>query len=291
MGEASGIAETAASAHLWTGVISSLPPTTPYLMESPREGDRLEAKTDPEVAARHLRWSGLRLGMRALDAACGTGAVTRIMAAIAMSGSVVGIDMSPPRLAQARQLASRRRAAIEFIAGDAYQLPVSSAQFDFTWSRFLFEYLAEPQRALAELIRVTRPGGTVAVADLDGQITQLFPVDSTTQRELVEAVRLLRRTGFDPHVGRKLYAWCYAAGLQDIAVHVEPHQVYTGGLPARDAANWHDKLTTVAAHLSRQTGDEARWLRLRDALLGQLHRPDTFYYSTLILVRGTVPTS
>ncbi len=131
----------------------------------------------------------------------------------------------------------------------------------------------------------------MAVADLDGQITQLFPLDAPTQRELVEAVRLLREIGFDPQVGRKLYAWCYQAGLQDIEVHVEPHQVYTGGLPARDAANWHDKLTTAAAHLSRLTGDEARWLRLRDELLAQLHRPETFYYSTVILVRGTVPTA
>jgi ubiquinone/menaquinone biosynthesis C-methylase UbiE len=238
----------------------------PYFMDSAQEGARLEGKTDPEVARAQLQMTGLRAGMRTLDVGCGTGAVTRVMASIAGPDQAVGVDLSSARLDQARQLARETGTSVEFVEGSAYYLPFASAHFDYAWSRFLFEYLPDPQGALVEMVRVTRPGGTVVVGDLDGQIEQFYPLDPQVRADLMEGLQILGRTGFDPWVGRKLFNWFHSAGLNDISVHVTPYQVYAGGLPERDMANWQQKFSASMESLTRITGDTEKWSRLEPVM-------------------------
>jgi len=258
-------------------------------MESALEGARLEAKTDRDATRSQLELLGLQPGMAALDVGCGTGAGTRVMAELAAPARVVGVDASASRLCQARKLADKSGQHIEFFEGEATRLPLASDAFDFTYSRFLFEYLDDPERALSELIRVTRPGGIVAVADLDAQLENFYPLHPATEEALAEALRCLQEGGFDPRVGRKLFTWFYRQGLSDISVQVGPHQLYAGGLPPRDLLNWTHKLETGARRLSERLGNSARWHRLSVDLLAEMQKPDAFYYSTVILMRGTVP--
>jgi len=267
------------------------PATAPaafYLMENSREVDRLELKTNPVAAEEQLRWAGLKMNMRSLEVGCGSGAVTRVMAQLAAPGRVMGIDQDEGRLAAARRRAAEEGSAIEFVRGAAYALPIDAAQFDFSWSRFLFQYLPDPARALRELVRVTRPGGIVTVADLDGQIEQFYPLAPKLQADLDEALAVLGKTGFDTRVGRKLYSMFFSAGLSDLAVRVTPYQVYAGRLTKEELANWDIKLDTTATLLISQTGQKARWGRLRDQLIKRLREPDLFYFCTLIQVRGSV---
>jgi ubiquinone/menaquinone biosynthesis C-methylase UbiE len=263
-----------------------------YLMESPREGARLEAKTDQAAAERQLRWAGLRPGAHALDVGCGTGAVTRVMAElVGRTGHVVGVDASADRLELARQLANEHALEIDFKQGDAHQLPLLANSVDYSWTRFLFQYLADPLSVVGELCRVTAPGGTVVVGDLDGQLDQMYPFDESVRADLLDGLRILGARGFDPHVGRKLYHWLHQAGLVDIRIDVTPYQVYTSALPERDLVNWREKLLTATDTLTKLTGERERWERLREGYLAQLQRHDTFYYCTLILVCGTVPVT
>lgn len=260
-------------------------PATAYLMDGPREGPRLEAKTRTAASRRQLRRAGLAAGMDALDVGCGSGAVTRVMAAIVEPGRATGVDASAARIAQAQALAAERGVDASFVCTDATALDLPAAAFDFTWSRFLFEYLAEPERALAEMVRVTRPGGTVVVADLDGQLRTFHPMDAATARSLADVLGALEAAGFDPDVGRKLYGWFRSAGLADIRVHIEPHQCYAGGIPGRDRSNWRDKLATA---LPRLPLPDAARTAAAEALGALVERPDLFYYSTLVTVRGRV---
>lgn len=260
-----------------------------YFMESPIEGQRLEQKTDREVAYAQLWGVGLRPGMAAADIGCGTGAVTRVMAQISAGGAVTGIDASTARLAEARTIAAESGLAITFRDGSAYDLPLATGSVDFAWSRFLFEYLGRPRQALAEMRRITRPRGTVVVADLDGQLTQCFPLDPEVQACVQAGLAILSTGGFDPWVGRKLFHWFQAEGFAEVTVNVTPYQVYAGSLSERDWANWQAKLTTVMEHLIAHTGDRERWTWARAQFLAALRRPDVFYYSTLVSVRGIVP--
>jgi ubiquinone/menaquinone biosynthesis C-methylase UbiE len=268
---------------------SGLPSKGFYLMESPREAERLEAKTDSTMAEQQLRWAGLVSGMRAVEVGCGSGAVTRVMARLAFPAHTTGIDQSRARLAEARRLAARDEMKIEFKQGDAFHLPLPSRSFAFVWSRFLLQYLPHPERAFAELVRITCPGGIVTVADLDGQIEQFHPLDPSLRADLEEGLRLIGETGFDPKLGRKLYYLFHKAGLREVSVNVTPYQVYAGALGEQDLMNWRRKAETVTAHLIQRTGDRSRWERFRDRFIDRLLSSDLFYYCTMIQVRGCVP--
>lgn len=263
---------------------------TLYFMESPSEGARLELKTDPYLVGRQLLAAGLRHDMRALDVACGSGAVTRVMAQIAGAGRVTGVDASAARLEEARLRASAASCDVEFVEGHAHALPFADDTFAFTHARMVFQYLQDPLSVLAEMKRVTQPGGTVVVIDLDGQIERLHPLPEDVRRDLDAALQILRATGFDPDVGRKLFGFFRQADLSQVRARIEPYQVYSGGeLSPRDRANWHEKLDTATRYLAHATGDVARWQRFRDAYLASLEAPNAFYYATMMIVGGIVP--
>lgn len=265
---------------------------TVYFMESPTEGARLELKTDPYRVGQQLLTAGLRHGMRALDIACGSGAVTRIMAHIAGPGCVTGVDRSASRLDEARTRASDAQCDVQFVEGAADALPFADQVFAFTHARMVFQYLRQPARVLDEMKRVTQPGGQVVVVDLDGQIEALHPVPEDVRHDLDTALQLLRGTGFDPQVGRKLVGYFHQAQFEGIQAYVEPYQVYTGGdLSPRDRQNWHEKLDTATRFLAHMTGDTSRWSRFRSAYLAALEAPGAFYYATMMIVRGTVPSA
>lgn len=259
-----------------------------YLMESADEVKRLELKTDALSVRRQLMMTGLRAGMSALDVGCGSGAVTRAMALL---GAVrpVGVDFSNGRVEAARALAREHGAEVEFVHGDATQLPFSTACFDYAWSRFLFEYLPEKTAVLREMMRVTRPGGRVVVGDLDGQLQAFHPMDPELADEWQAALRLLEAAGFDPNAGRKLYQIFRNAGLEDIRVTAEMHQVFAGTLPERERFNWRQKLAIGLELLKRATGEERRWTHLWQRMTNLLEGDGLYYHSTLVLVSGRVP--
>jgi SAM-dependent methyltransferase len=98
---------------------------------------------------------------RVLDVACGTGGVA--LRAARTGADVVGIDISPDQLAKARRAAADEGLDIEFDEGDAQELPYGDAEFDAVASAFGVVFAADHKRAAAELARVCRPGGRLAL--------------------------------------------------------------------------------------------------------------------------------
>lgn len=105
-----------------------------------------------------------RSGERALDLCCGTGDVTF---ALARQGvEAVGLDFSEPMLAVANQrLANKKTPAIQFVRGDAQQIPFPDASFDIVTISYGLRNLADWEAGLREMRRVLRPGGRVLVLD------------------------------------------------------------------------------------------------------------------------------
>jgi ubiquinone/menaquinone biosynthesis C-methylase UbiE len=100
-----------------------------------------------------------------LDVACGPGMVTCEFARHA--GEVTGIDLTPAMIAQAQK--RQHDAALENISwtvGDAVPLPFPDNSFSLVITRYSFHHLLSPSTALAEMVRVCRPGGGVLVADV-----------------------------------------------------------------------------------------------------------------------------
>ena len=112
-----------------------------------------------------LEAGGVRPDDRVLDLGCGTGATSRTLAARAVQGSVLGLDLSGPMLAVAREGARRQGLhRVEFVQGDAQVYPFEASSFDVAVSRMGCMFFADPAAAFANVGRALRPGGRLALA-------------------------------------------------------------------------------------------------------------------------------
>ncbi len=112
-------------------------------------------------AARLVRFAGVQAGQRVLDAACGTGVVA-ITAAAAANAKATGADLTPELLKVARENAEIAGLDIDWHEADVERLPFNDRQFDVVLSQFGHIFAPRPDVATAELLRVLRPGGTIA---------------------------------------------------------------------------------------------------------------------------------
>jgi ubiquinone/menaquinone biosynthesis C-methylase UbiE len=117
-------------------------------------------------AARALvDWADLREGDAVLDVGCGTGAATRFAAEkTGSSGRVVGADVNAGMIDVAQSMPPVTGPAIEWIEKSAYELPFMEAAFDVALCAQTLQFLEDRPRALAEMYRVLKPGGRVAVS-------------------------------------------------------------------------------------------------------------------------------
>ena len=122
------------------------------------------------IAAGYVRGAGefiarleLGAGERVLDVACGTGNLT--IPAARTGATVTGVDIAPNLIAQAKARAAAESLAINFDVGNAEELPYDDASFDTVVTMFGAMFAARPERAAAELLRVTRSGGRIAMAN------------------------------------------------------------------------------------------------------------------------------
>ena len=117
-----------------------------------------------ERAVSRLRRLPLHAGWRYLDVGCGNG-LAALHVADTLGLHVVGVDVDAAQIDLARRAAGNR-ADVTFVVASATQLPFAAAEFDIVSSNKTMHHVPEWQRALAEIKRVTAPGGYVVFADL-----------------------------------------------------------------------------------------------------------------------------
>ncbi|MEZ5965282.1 MAG: class I SAM-dependent methyltransferase [Planctomycetota bacterium] len=250
-----------------------------YLMHDPREAERLARKVDAQVWVQ--RWVADDVEGLVVDVGCGSGVIPAAIARRWPLAHVVGIDMHPERVLPE---AARH---FEVLGARADHLPLPSACADLVTCRFLLQYLPDPERAVVEMVRVLRPGGRLLLQDLDGQLVWHHPLPPDFAAELDVVVAYLRTTGFDPFVGRKLFALARQAGCVDIDVEIAPYHLYAGTIAAPARADWQRKLAIAArAATAAFGGDSARAHRFLDAFEQLLCDPDALTYSCQFTVRG-----
>lgn len=159
----------------------------------------------------------LQPGMDVLDVGCGPGTITLDLARRVAPGQVVGIDLEPSVLDQARRRAVELGVAnVEFVAGDLYDLADSSNRFDVVHAHQVLLHVTDPVGALGALLRVARPGGLVAARDTDYGATAWWPEDPRLERWREIYRQVARDSGTEPDAGRRLLAWAHAAGAVDV---------------------------------------------------------------------------
>ncbi len=174
----------------------------------------LFAAWPPEVVAA----AELRPGQRVVDVACGTG-VLAVEAARATSpgGQVVGVDLNPGMLAVAR----RKAPEIDWQQAPAEALPFDSESFDSAISQFGLMFFQDKQQAIAEMWRVIRPGGRLAIAVWDSleNTPGYAAITRLLARLFGDDVAALLKAPYslgDPDALRSLLA---TAGVTDLEVH------------------------------------------------------------------------
>jgi ubiquinone/menaquinone biosynthesis C-methylase UbiE len=152
-----------------------------------------------------------------LDVGCGPGTITADLAALVAPGRVVAIDAAAGVLDGARQLAEERGLDnVEFVVGDVNALEFPDGNFDVVHAHQVLQHLADPVGALREMRRVCRPGGVVAVRDVDYAAMTWYPENPVLDEWLAVYRRTARRNGGEPDAGRRLLSWARSAGFDDI---------------------------------------------------------------------------
>jgi ubiquinone/menaquinone biosynthesis C-methylase UbiE len=150
-----------------------------------------------------------------LDVGCGTGEDARAIAALLPGIAVLGIDRSEEAIREARARTLGLPRSIDFRVADACALPLEADAFDATRADRVFHHLEDPRTALAELVRVTRPGGRVVVSDVDYDTLVVEGADPRTSRRILAHHAERVESG---RVGRQLRGLFLEAGLDGLAV-------------------------------------------------------------------------
>jgi ubiquinone/menaquinone biosynthesis C-methylase UbiE len=176
------------------------------------------------VQSKPIILDGLRLspGSRILDLGCGMGAdVFDIAHRVGSAGAVTGVDVSEVMIAQARQRAEGLNLPVSFEVANAQALRFEDASFDACRTERMLMHVPDPELALSEMVRVTKPSGRISVFDFDWDTFVIDSPDKTTTRAVVTAFSDGIRNGW---IGRALPRLFRENGMTD--VHVVGHTVF-----------------------------------------------------------------
>lgn len=220
----------------------------------------------------------LRPGMRVLDVGCGPGSITLGFAEAVAPGEVVGVDFQSSQVAQAQVLSTARGLMnAKFEVADAYRLPFPDCTFDAVFAHAVLWHLRQPLQALAEMRRVLRPGGIVAIRDCDWGGRIHTPMTPRLEQWYALTVRIRQHNGGDPFMGRQLRRLLLEAGFVQTEASVSVWSAGTseevrhcaaflkaqlhGFASTALAEGWMDQLTVDAV-----AGEIETWAGRPDAL-------------------------
>jgi len=191
---------------------------------SDRESERLDYQASKLAELLHHD-THYPPGSRVLEAACGVGAQTVILARNSPGAEFVSVDISPESLATAKDRVSREGILnVAFRRADMYDLPFGRETFDHVFVCFLLEHLPDPLLALNNLKGILRAKGTLTVIEGDHGSALFYPDNPEAHRVIDCLVQLQRQAGGNALIGRELWHLMTDAGFTDVTV--SPRQVY-----------------------------------------------------------------
>ncbi len=190
----------------------------------PKENRRLQDQASTLVELLHSDTTYPE-GSSVLEAGCGVGAQTVILAANSPKARITSVDVSEASIAVARKAVDAAGLAnVTLRQADIFDLPFPPASFDHVFVCFVLEHLAQPVAALRALKRVVKSGGTMTVIEGDHGSTFFHPDSDYASRAVHCLVDLQARASGNALIGRALYPLLVEAGLSEI--QVSPRMVY-----------------------------------------------------------------
>lgn len=188
------------------------------------EGQRLLKQG--ETVEKEARWLldrlGVRPGSRVVDIGCGPLGILDLLAErVGPEGEVVGLEREPGFIEMARALVAERNLAnVRLVQGDASATDLRRESFDLVHERLVLIQQPDPERMLAEMVALTRPGGVIAVQDID-EVSWLCEPPHPAWAALQGAFRtVFSERGLDVFFGRRLPGLLRISGLVDVDAEV-----------------------------------------------------------------------
>jgi SAM-dependent methyltransferase len=189
-----------------------------------------QAEVYADEAGQLLERAGLAAGTTAVDVGCGAlGILDLLRDKVGPGGRVVGVDREPRMLDAARQVATERGLPVELVQGDAASLSLPSAAFDFVHERTVLLNVQDPSRVVAEMVRIARPGGVIALQEPDSSAWVCDPPHPAWDLLRTELVEAYRRNGKNFDMGRGIARLLRDAGLANVEVRATARVTSPGG--------------------------------------------------------------
>jgi ubiquinone/menaquinone biosynthesis C-methylase UbiE len=164
-------------------------------------------------------------GSKVLEAGCGVGAQTIILARNSPETNIISVDISGESIKKAKRLAEKENLAnVSFQVADIFNLPFEDETFDHVFICFVLEHLKSPLEALKSLKKVLKKGGTVTVIEGDHGSSYFYPQSDEGMRTIKCLIDIQELMGGNSLIGRELFPLMNRAGYND--VNISPRMVY-----------------------------------------------------------------
>lgn len=191
---------------------------------SKRESERLEDQADTLSEILHYD-TEFPPGSEVLEAGCGVGAQTIILAKNSPEANITSVDISPESLSSAKNLIENEKIVnVTFKQADIMDLPFEKESFDHIFVCFVLEHLLDPVLALKELKKYLKKGGSITVIEGDHGSCYFHPESKESVNAWKCLIKAQQDLGGDPMIGRRIYPLLEEAGFKN--VQVTPRVVY-----------------------------------------------------------------
>ena len=205
-------------------------------------------------------------------------------------GETIGIDFSNQRIHFAKTHYKADR--LHFYNLDIRDPLETLGMFDFIWIRFLLEYYQSNSLVILEnIFNILKPGGILCLIDLDYNCLSHYGLSDKLVNAINSLMRIAERNlNFDPYAGRKLYAYLYDLGCEEINIKVTSHHLIFGDLNEVDKYNWLKKVDAAGLKSGYSFDDYKNGYKgFIDEFKTAFANPRRFTYTPIILAKGIKP--
>ncbi len=203
------------------------------------------------VAPFSLKGFVIAPGARVLDLGTGVGAMAQQLLDRYPSIRLTGVDLRPTQLARARE----NHPGADYIQADATKLPFPDGTFDNVHASWLLEHVPVPEKVIAEIHRVMKPGGTCRVIEVDNTTLRIEPLDAEAMELLDAGNRAQQAAGGDPFIGPKLEGLFRRAGFAK--VHVETPTIGGGAEAPEERRKLCEEFAEIFLSLDEALGPDS----------------------------------
>jgi ubiquinone/menaquinone biosynthesis C-methylase UbiE len=232
----------------------------------------------------------LRPNCRIADIGCGSGEITSRLAQLYPRSEIIGIDILEHTVELARARYAKLASRVQFQQGDAFELKLPSNHYDLVVCRHVTQSIPEPERVLAEMKRISRPGGWVHVLSEDYGMLHFTPGKMDPDRFWHEGVRAAAAgMEVDERVGRQTWSLLRGLGFEHLTVDYlivdtvrVPRETFAAIIEA-----WRDGYTDVLSKHSKLKREDVR--AYFDQMIASIRNPDEYAVWHVPVLGGRKP--